>query len=270
MEQLSGLSQQALDDLQSAQSQGEGIRLPFPALFCYVINGDSRLRNVTPAQYYGGFATDLNFAGEMVDSGDIPSLPRGWEAYTSGDGDKEYSNLSTRTIDFAFIKERASWLNKDGTSRIAKYDETHRRRHIQYLGLIFVDGKYFSPGILSAKGYQVGYLTDSVSAWDKALNPLRKQLNATRLPRSAFWYTVGTFGDKPYFVEVGSDVKNKITPVKAVVPSGLSAKDVEMRFIGADNINIAAELLAQANEWLNAWKDEQPVQISEQVQQEQF
>lgn len=260
MDGLTDIEGLAIDKLTQAQDDGAGIRLPFPALYIHVRNGDPRLKSSTaPVQYFGGFESDSDKMGEMLEAGELPKFPDGWTSYNGvGREGNEYNAIGSRKITVALIKGRASWLNKDGKARSPVYTPEFSRRHLQYLAL-FYNPEFVIPVVITAKGYQAQNVIESFGKWESAIKPFRKELNATTLPRCAFWMTIGTHGQAPNYVKVGSDAQSTITPIAPIIPEKLTAEDVGKRFVGKANLLKCAELLEQATEWLNAWKQpEQP------------
>lgn len=255
MKDLTDIEQAQLDKLNQAADDGAGVRLPFPALYIHVRNGDARMKDSTATvQYFGGFEGDADKMGEMMEAGDLQSFPQGWVSYSGvGRENNEYNAIGYRKITIAVIKGRASWLSKDGKSRAPVYSPVFSRRHLQYLALMY-QPDFVVPVVITAKGYQAQNMTEAIGKWESAIKPFRKELNAIGLPRSAFWITVGTDGTKPNYVKVGSDAQSTITPISAIIPEGLTAEAVAKRFVGKANLMKCAELLAQAEEWLGAWK----------------
>jgi len=252
---LSELDEVALSQLREAQDEGGGVRLPFAAINAWATNGDPRLKGgLASVQYFGGFSADADAVKEMVERGDIPAMPKGWTEYTgvSKDG-KEYSSIGSRWIAVAVIKGRQSWLTPDGIRSIDYREGT--RRHLQYLCLMANEKQAFCPVVITGKGYQAGYILSAIQEWEKAIAPIKKTLNISHLPRSAFWFTLGTHGDKPEFVSKGSKAQSNVTPIHSILPDKMDAEWLKGRFIGADNVRMCAALLASAQDWLNAWKD---------------
>jgi hypothetical protein len=257
MKDLSEIELTKLDQLNQAQGDSEGIRLPFAAVYVHVKNGDPKAKGQSAVQYFGGWEGDPEKIGELVETGDLPTMPDGWTSYdaVSREG-KEYPGIGTRKLVVAVIASRASWLTKDGKSRAPAYSTEFSRLHVQWLGLLLNNQpKYCVPVVFSAKGYQVTNVREAIEKWEKAIRPFRKELNATGLGRYAFWVSLGTAGDKPDFKKVGPPGKQStITPITALIPDGLTADLVGKRFIGKDALMKCVDMLTQAQEWLGAWK----------------
>lgn len=260
MKDLDELDQHAIEGLKTAQTDGEGVRLPFPAAYAWVINGDVKQKaqaTSCPPLYFGGWAMDQESTGELVEAGVIPGYPKGWMSYTGASDRGEYQSIAGRTLSFAPIAKRTRWVTSDGKNYGGEFDRDKgfTRRHIQYLVQMWSEGAPWGYTVLTAKGYQAQYLLESIAAWDKAISAHRKALNATQIPVSGFVVTVGTVGNTPNFVAVGSTATSKITPVSALIPENLTAEQVAKRFVGKANLRANAEKLAEAAQWLTAWKE---------------
>lgn len=264
MKDINEIDRAQLDKLNQAQTEGEGVRLPFPALYFHVKNGEPNMKgNAVPSRYFGGWEADPEKMQELLDSGEIPAIPENWLPYLASSREgKEYSAIGTRYLVVAVIASRTSWTSKDGKARAQTYSPEYTRQHRQWLGLLLNQNKperFVIPVILSAKGYQASNTNDAVGKWNTAINQFRKELNATTLGRYAFWLTLGTSGDKPDFKKVGpAGQQSTITPITAIIPEGLTAEAVSKRFIGRDNLSRCVEIFDAAQEWLGAWKQDKP------------
>lgn len=256
---LDGLSQADVDALRGAENDGGAVRLPFDAIYCYALSGQRNLKDAAPALYFGGIATDAEDVADLQTSGAIAGFPK-WNQYTGSGKDGDYTNLCSRTIHMAFIKGRYSWV-KDG-GRSTEY-APGARRHLQYLGGMFAGVKsegvarfdYVGPCVLTAKGMQVSRVFDAIGQWEKAVKSVSRTVNAQNFPRCAWVFTIGTSGDKPEFETVGKGANQKdITPMRALIPDAFDVAALKARFVGRERIAKFAELLAQADTWLNAWK----------------
>lgn len=253
MKTLEGIEQSALNELSKAGKLGEGVELPFAAAYFWAMNGQRNMAAIAKEcapLYFGGFATDADkFMALEIET------PSGLNAFTGSSDRGEWNGLATRVLHFALIGKRTRWLSKDG-SFSTHYKDTHTRQHIQVLGLGYANGKPWIPVVVSAKGYQAKHIIESVKAWEKAIAPFKKELNATQFPISCFVISIGTQGDKPEFVNVGqTGAQSSITPIRAVSTDGMTAEKVSKRFIGPDVLRANAERLAQAADWLKAWHE---------------
>jgi hypothetical protein len=265
-QQLGELDQAWLDDMNKALQDGAGVQLPFPAISIWAHNGERKmaaLAKTSPVSYFGGWHLDALKLQEMNESGDlhvpIEKLPY---LLTEQQGsDEAYNVFETRVIHFAPLAYRMSWLSKDGRSRTPQYNETHGRSHLQYLGLLFSpvesEMRYVCPAVISVKGKgQTEAVKAALGAWKKVIDAVRKDINAVGLPLSAFCLSLGTTGDKPEFQAIGAGSQTSdITPIKAVMKvEKTDAEYISKRFIGAGNFTKAAQMLKEASDWLEAWK----------------
>lgn len=259
MKDFTDIDQVALNQLRDAERGGEGVKLPFPTLNIWVNNGDARLKaNATacPMLYYGGWATDNEALGELILAGHVPSDLEKWSAF-EGAGDKgNWQGRGSRLVTAAIIASRSRWLAPDGKTAGPHFDAAKglKRQHVQWLSLLYVNSKPWGYAVLTAKGYQAMNVTNAIKDWAAAIQPHRAALNAQALPLSAFAITLGTTGPEPVFKDVGKSATSKITPIVAVIPADLTAEKVAQRFIGAQNVRANNERLAQAADWLAAWK----------------
>lgn len=261
MKDFTDIDEVGLNQLREAEKTGDGVQLPFPVAYAWAYSGQANQKNVAathPVLYFGGWAADAVKIGELVEDGVVPDMPDKWVAFeaTSRKG-TTWNGLGARTITAAIIASRTRWEAKDGSTFGPEYDADAGlvRQKIQVLALLYNKQKPWAYGVLSASGYQVNFLKDAVSAWYKAIKPHLKALNAERLPMSAFAITLGTQGDKIKTQMVGrGDAQSPITPIEAVIPADLSAEKVGNRFISAAYVRMNSERLAQAQEWLAAWK----------------
>jgi len=262
--QLGEMDAAWLDEMNKAMQDSGGVQLPFSALNIWAHNGKKAmapLKSDSPVSYFGGWHIDQAKFDEMCESGDITLSP-GWKLVEMQGEQDAYTVYETRIIHVAPISYRLSWLSKDGRSRTPKYDDAHSRSHIQYLCLIGAadEGqmKYLCPGVISVKGKgQTEAIKSAFAVWRKAIDANRKEMNAQRLPLFSWWMTLGTSGDQPEFVSIGSGSQTSpITPIKAVMRVDKpDAAYISKRFIGAQNFATATQLFREAHDWLNAWKE---------------
>ena len=195
----------------------------------------------------------------------MPIDQTGWtHANKAGRDGKDYEAYETRALHLAPIGRRLSWLSKDGKSRMPDYDPEHSRSHLQLLCLVGTTIKvadrheiaYVAPAVVSVKGKgQTEAIKDALSTWGRSIDGLRVGMNAKGVPLFAWWMTIGTRGDAD-FVRMGTgSTTGEVTPVKALMATEkLTAEQMGARFIGRHTFALAADLLAQAMEWLAAWK----------------
>ena len=260
MQDFTDIDAVALGQLREAERGGEGIKLPFPVLNLWVLNGAANLKalkDTCPAQYFGGWATDNDELGKLILDGTVPSDLDKWSAFEgAGKNGNAWNGRASRVATAAFIASRARWINGETNAAGPHYDKAKgmTRQHKQYLALLYISSKPWGYVVLSAKGWQTKYVYDAIKAWAAAIQPHRAALNATNLPLSAFALTIGTEGPEPKFQEKGSGKSTSpITPMGAVIKPGLTAEMVAQRFIGAPNLRANNDKRAQAAEWLAAW-----------------
>ena len=256
-EQIPEIDQAQMGKLRDAETAGGGVQLPFPVAYIHWQNGDPKAKahaKDNPALYFGGWATDNDKLGQLVEDGVVAGYPEGWSAF-EGHGENAWNGMATRAITFSFISTRERWLGADGVSYTAEYDPEHTRRHLQTLALLYSAAKPWGYTVLTAKGFQAKYFREAVAAWSKAIAPHRKAIGAATLPLSAFAIRVGTAGEKPEAVAVGRTATKSITPIRPIIPDDLTAEAIEKRFIGATNLRANIERLEMAGEWMAAWKE---------------
>lgn len=260
MQDFDEIGAHKLNQLREAEKTGEGVQLPFPVANLWVMNGDARQKNsaaACPMLYYGGWAGDATKLDELVQTGNVPAPLDKWAAFESPSDKGMWNGLGARLVTAAIITSRSRWISSDGRSSGPDYDAAAglTRQHGQFLALLYSQSKPWGYAVLSAKGYQVANVRAAIKAWEQAIAPFRKELNAATLPLSAFAITLGTFGPEPKFVPVGKgNNTSKITPIEAMIPAELSADKVRQRFIGSQNVYANADRLEQARPWLAAWK----------------
>lgn len=254
------LPQELGNKLKSGMETDGGIKLPFPAPIFWVINGDAKMKT-KDAQYYGGWASkeaDLEDALQQLKL----DLPAGIELteMSTKDG-KEYGAYITRSLLVAPIAKRQAWIvtRPDGSeTRKERYSDGEKaRQHVQILCQLAVktgDGIFpWSPIVLSAKGYQAMFLMNAFKEWDKHTLDLRRKI-APNAPYNLFYCAVGTFGKEREAKPVGKNAQSPVTPIKVYLPE-LTDKDLERLYVGSETANAMSIYLDDAQEWLNAWKD---------------
>lgn len=260
MEDFDEIGAHKLNQLREAEKSGDGVQLPFPAANIWVMNGAPNQKTATqscPVLYYGGWATDAGKLDELLQAGHVPAGLDKWVAFDAPGDKGEWRGLGARVATAAFITHRARWISGDGRSSGPEYDAGAglTRQHAQFLTLLYSNSKPWGYAVLTAKGYQVANVKAAIKAWEAAIAPFRKELNAATLPLSAFAISIGTYGAEPKFTPVGKGGStSKITPIEAVIPAELSADKVRQRFIGSQHVYANAERLEQAREWLGTWK----------------
>lgn len=245
------------------------IELPFPAGFCWVINGEAMYANqvktsdAPPAAYFGGFAADLD-EFETIHATLGLGMPKSWSKFdkTNRQG-KTYGVYCARSLVIAPMGYRESWQSKDEKTRYQKYTEGCRR-HIQILaqaalmiksedgsGVKFVP---WMPIVVSAKGEQCKRLLNATNDWSAKTRSLRAKLGARGKNPFVFWVRVGTFGDRKQEMVGKVGNQSPITPITLDLPAELNEETLAARYVGNDMVFAMAEMTRASAEWLNAWK----------------
>jgi hypothetical protein len=262
--ELEGMAEYEIEAMRQAENSGGGVRLPFPALFIHVKNGDQKLRGAaasTPSLYFGGWEADAGQVAELIDAGVVTDTLKTWAAYDGVSGSKTWDAVGARQVAVSYIAKRERWISKDGQSWSPKYDEGHSRRHLQVLVSLYENRGYYCPAILTAKGFQVSEVLNAFGVWDKAMAPLKKEINATSFPRGAFWLEIGTEGERPNFKTVGKPgSENMITPMTAVGADKLTADKLRKRYVGREILAANVRMLTEAKDWLAAWSEQRRLQ----------
>ena len=249
----------AADVLKDSMKTGEGIELPFPALYLWSINGNAAHKKSADAQYFGGWAgkaEQIADAVEQVERG----LPAGLTAaeIATRDG-KDYAAYITRQIIVAPIAYRKRWISKDGHQTLPDYAPGFRQ-HVQCLmALGDIDPAlkkvlFWGPAVITAKGFQASYLIATLKEFEKHIESERRKA-APAVPPNCFWRKIGTFGDKPNVKMVGPDgSQSPITPICVSLPDKLSAEKLAGLYVGKETVAEMVRLYSEATEWLAACK----------------
>ncbi len=244
---------------------GEGeIKLPFPAPVFWVLNGRAELKQLGGARYYGGWATNAEDLDDIAAQINKP-IPAGLAASEfiprEAKEDEAVNIYSARFVSVALISRRLSSMTKDG-QRFPGYHKG-ASPHLQALCyLAYKDGSdkkspkivTWSPVVLSAKGYQAGYLLDAFTKWENSTAKARREF-APGVKAHFFFATVGTFGDKPKNKIVGTGKNTSpITPLELYQLPEINEDLLKMLFVGETLANDMLTLKNEARDWLDAWK----------------
>lgn len=257
------VNDEAARKLNDGMDLGGGIELPFSAPVFWWMNGSPQSRALaqsTPAVYFGGWASNADSIEAVQDDrGGVPGGLIQTEIYTR-EG-KTISAYTCRGLVVAPIGFRSCWVigQRGAQVRSVAY-QPGGRQHIQVLALmgVKVENSYQSwgPVVLSAKGYQAQYIQTALKDWTKALDRPRRE-HAKNVPAWAFWCALGTFGQQPTVIQVGkSGSTSPITPVELHVPKVIDREMMIKLFVGREGVDEMAALLDEADEWLNAWKNQ--------------
>lgn len=260
-EDMFGIPQEYSDALNEGLKGEGGVQLPFAAPLMWWGNGSAQnkaLAKVAPAMYFGGWLVE---EGHMEDAaqeyGGIPASFAQTE-FVSRKGDS-VPVYSSRAIVAAPMAYRVAWVPKRDNGgygvRYTKY-EPGTSMHVQMLALLAtVSEKAYipwGPVVLSAKAYQAGYLLDAVKQWPKIIQPALRQAGS-KTPASAFWMGIGTFGEFNQKM-VGKTEQSPITPITLFTPQNVDVELLKKLFVGKDTVAKMTDYIAQAAEWLQAWK----------------
>ncbi|HLE16344.1 MAG TPA: hypothetical protein VI776_16485 [Anaerolineales bacterium] len=252
-------------DLNLAKKLDQGMRsggiveLPFPVVYIWALNGQSSYKTQGGALYYGGWASKTGDLESFSNQLNL-EISAEWKLVTiaSRDG-AEFDAYTTRTLTFAPIGKRESWLYEG--KRFTDYIEGGRR-HLQVLAyLAEAKGdngvKQFNPWgpvVLTAKGYQARNLLDALARWEKATSQIRWKVSPG-IPAWCFYMTLGTYGKERQAINVGKPgAQSPITPISAYIPEKVSESLLSSLFVGSQVASNMANLQDQASDWLNAWK----------------
>lgn len=238
---------------------GGGIQLPFQAPVIWVMNGNSQLKALANATYYGGFGSkreDMQFAQQTYGKA---TYPHGFSDFdiTASDG-KTIQGVISRTIMVTPLGIREGWLDEEGLHATHYFKGS--RHHVQALVLLASkDGgkiSVWSPAVITAKGFQAKNLLNAFSDWTRHTALLRSKI-APNIPAWAFYLVIGTFGSERKQQMVGGTGKQSaITPIGAFLPEGLTEATLESLFVGKDVANLMVSYMDHAKEWLTAWSQQ--------------
>lgn len=247
---------------------GGAIDLPFPVVYIWALNGQASYKSQGGALYFGGWACKADDLQSIADQQGLP-IPQDWKQVTisSRDGG-EFEAYTSRTALVAPIGKRESWLY-DG-KRSSSYVEGGRR-HLQVLAYMAEartanGSKEFAPWgpvVLTAKGYQARNLLDAFARWDKATSQIRWKV-APGVPAWCFYISLGTFGKERQAINVGKPgAQSPITPIGAYIHEHFNEELIGKLFVGSEVAAIMSDLQDRATDWLNAWKENQVVEVDE-------
>lgn len=256
------IPQEFSDALNQGLAQDGGIRLPFTAPLVWWVNGNAQnkaLAKATPAMYYGGWMMEESHMDDAaVEFGGIPA---GFVKtdFVNHKGD-EIPTYSARAIVMAPMAYRVAWVNKGSYGVRYQQYQPGTSMHVQMLALLGTTtaNKTYTPWgpvVLSAKAFQAGNLTDATKAWANLINPVLRKAGS-KTPPSAFWMGVGTFGEFAQKMVGKSGAQSPITPIALYQPPAekVNVEFLKTIFTGKDTVAKMADYIAQAAEWLNAWK----------------
>lgn len=224
--------------------------LPFPAPMVWVVNGDAKMKNTTPAQYFGGWAMKAEEAVPVV---------TGWDNGTViTSKDDEFPIVTSRRVIFAPIASRSCWVDKQDNQHFAFQPGSRLKLHV--LAMMATNGgdtiHPWGTVILSAKGYQAKYLKNALIQWDEFTRPARNEFT-NGLPAWAFYCSVGTFQKERKVVMVGTGDQSPITPVEIYKPENLSVDLLRKLYVTPAIAKNMADFRTAAANWIKSWNDEE-------------
>lgn len=238
-------------------NKDEGIRLPFPALFSWVINGKPAFKQQGGAQYFGGFAAKAEETEEYLQAINRKTLPAQWvDTEFNTDSGDTFFGFSARSIGLAAIAKRTRWMTDDHAS---PHYFDGARQHVQVLAYMCEKADNilapFGPVVITAKGKQSAKVLEALSNWDKATKKLRDQV-APGWPSNAFWCFIGTWGKEREAIMVGKGAQSPITPITLYIPKpeDFTPERFARLWVGEEIANEMARLKTEAAEWLGAWE----------------
>jgi hypothetical protein len=87
------------------------------------------------------------------------------------------------------------------------------------------------------------------------------------VPAWCFYLALGTFGKERQAMNVGKPgAQSPITPISAFIHDRFNEDLMASLFVGSEVANVMSELQDQARDWLNAWKQGEPVAVDEEIE----
>jgi hypothetical protein len=243
------------------------IELPFIAPAFYILNGDANFEELKNVMYFGGWAVskeNIKTASEQWQDCPFP-IPTLAEKDLRPKSGPAIQSFVSRSLIVAPIGMREfSTIKENGqTKRIPPFTKGGRPA-IQVLAMLAYLGEDkktitpWAPVMLTANGFQVNHVKRAFTDWKNAIKPFMTTI-APGVPEDVtnlFYMNIGTFGTVRKDETHG---ESTITPITAFIPEGLTAAQVEGRYVGDDMAVFMADMANKAREWLKAYKS-QPAQ----------
>lgn len=231
----------------------EGVRLPFLAPMVWWQNGRPIFKDRGGAPYFGGWAmndVDMSALHDQTDT-----LPLNWLSYDLvNEQGEDYTAFMTRWAYFAIIGTRNRWIQEVN------------KGHYQVLAYMAYQGADksivpYSPVVLTCKGTAGMFLRQAVIKFSTQTAAARKKF-AKDLPISAFFATLGTFGQAPEYQSVGKEEgkKKNVTPVNLWLPEKIDGAYLHAAYVGREIAELSIGLRKDAADWLADWKQPQKQQ----------
>jgi hypothetical protein len=247
---MDGIFEGDIDTINQANQGEGGIKLPFPAVYARWRNGSLRDKPANDFRYFGGWSIGAKFLQDFQQH----PLAQTWKLYDDADDKESWQAFGHRVAHVALLANRKRWGDKQGNYSPFPVKGVFTSAHRQDLAMLFDGQSYSCPVVLTTKGWQATYLQDSLNLWKKVIDGYNTD-HKSRFPLAAFVISLGSADKTPVLNTVGSGKDTKtINPIQAAFPPELTDDVLEKRYIGAKNFAIAAQLVAQAKDWLGEWK----------------
>jgi len=224
----------------------QGISFPIPNVpFVYIRNGSPIYEQFGGVLYLGGWGIEKS----KFESSTLMNHALGFRLYKEKRKGVEFQTYITPYLWVAPLKGRTSWVNKT-TGERAKKRFPSARLHTQVFAAIAKQTdsglEFASWAILSATGYQVGFLRAANKKFATETAALRGDINAT------FFYKKLGF-EVANFREVGSGANtSEINPVDClVIPN--SESELGSAYVGKEILEQAAQIISEGMAWFDAW-----------------
>lgn len=251
------------------------IELPFPCPPFFVVNGEESMEELKNILYFGGFACTtekLQTASEHWKDAPFP-IP-GFVKMNHKVKGAKIEVLAARSLVVSIIGVREYSSIEDSASgrksRMPPYTKG-ARPGIQVLCVLGYRDEQkaihpWGPVMLTAQGYQVNHIKDSIQSYRKAIKPFVKKLipDATDSMLNLFWMYLGTFGEFQSVTVGAGNNSQSITPIKTFIPEDLDEHKVENMYVGEGMAEFMADLSEQSQEWLSVFTKMAATQKSNQ------
>lgn len=251
------INEQTKEKLNGWKSEDGEVKLPFDAPVFWVLNGAAQykpLAKQSPALYFGGFAT----GAEEYESLGVELASAIKHEFTPNGAQSSIDVYSTRHLIIAPFAKRLSSVEKSSGARFPGYHKG-ASPHLQIAAYVAQRTETGTlapvcPVIITAKGYQVGYILDALREFQTKTGAARRKF-ADNLRAEMFYCALGTFGDKFTNKLVGTEKQSPITPMSVYLPeTAIDEKFIDSFFVGEQVAETLTLLHDECAEWVNAWK----------------
>ncbi len=250
---------------------GGGVDLGFDVVKVWALNGkadaqvDVQAGSKPAAVWFGGWGMDPEELEPLAEQYGI-SLPKSLVKIQRVNPKKQtlYDALVTRSICFAPAAKREGWFDRDARAIYPQYAEG-RRMVVNVLGYLAIKAKNgengvkfvpFVPAMLTAKGWQAGYVKDALfKGWKAKTASARGKAGAPyNVSPWYFWMDLGTFGDKPVFITKGKgEDSHALTPLSIALPDKPTPEYVIARYVGPEIVERLDQMADMAKDWRDEW-----------------